>query len=127
VGKRYPILLIWALVSALSLCGQASAHDAKYPSTVSIFRGARDFHGKVRSAKPACKKARNVTVLKQRSGPDRVIGTALTARYGYYRLKARQVSRGIYYARVSKAIRGGYGHTHICQKARSRYLSVPPS
>jgi hypothetical protein len=102
------------------------AHEATYPSTVTLRRGSASFYGRVRSENKGCKKGRTVKVLQDfthRNKPARLIGTAITTSTGDWKLTIDK-KRGNYHARVKKAVRGGYGHTHHCKGAGSGPLHV---
>jgi hypothetical protein len=122
--------IIVALTAALS-CGVlpavSQAHEATYPSTVTIHRANGQFYGNVGSANSACRQGRKVKVVKltKTGAVAALVGSAITARKGNWHLK-KAAKPGRYQARVTKALRGGYGHSHHCKPARSSVLVVKP-
>ncbi|MDQ3953381.1 MAG: hypothetical protein M3279_10545 [Actinomycetota bacterium] len=94
-------------------------------STITIdYDGGRraKFTGKVGSAEPMCKRARDVTVKKVKRGPDQTVGKAVTNNKGKYSVPARNAN-GRFYAKVSKAtVENDDGETVTCQGARSRTI-----
>lgn len=102
-----------------------TAQDVTCRSTVTIAydEGRRDkFKGKVGSAEPMCKRARDVTVKKVERGRDLSVGKAVTNAKGKYRVPARN-GNGRFYAKVSKAtVENDDGETVRCRGARSKTI-----
>ncbi|HEX2195834.1 MAG TPA: hypothetical protein VHJ76_02820 [Actinomycetota bacterium] len=91
--------------------------------TIAYDEGRRDkFKGRVGSAEPMCKRARDVTVKKIKRGADQTVGKAVTNNKGRYSVPARNAN-GRFYAKVSKAtVENDDGQTVSCQSARSRAI-----
>lgn len=102
-----------------------TAQQVTCKSTVTIaYDGGRNpkFTGKVGSAEPMCKRARDVTVKKVKRGNDPTVGKAVTNARGKYRVPARN-GNGRFYAKVSKAtVENDDGQTVRCESARSRTI-----
>ena len=102
-----------------------TAQQPSCKSTISIAYEsgkAPKFTGKVGSAEPMCKRARDVTVKKIKKGKDATVGKATTNAKGNYVVPSRN-PRGRFYAKVSKSTtENDDGQTVTCQAARSRVI-----
>ncbi|HEX2058993.1 MAG TPA: hypothetical protein VHI71_11570 [Actinomycetota bacterium] len=102
-----------------------TAQQVTCKSTITIaYDGGRNpkFTGKVGSAEPMCKRARDVTVKKVKRGPDQTVGKAVTNAKGKYTVPARN-GNGRFFAKVSKAtVENDDGETVTCQDARSKTI-----
>lgn len=80
------------------------------------------FTGKVGSAEPMCKRARDVTIKKVKRGKDATVAKTTTNAKGNYTAPARQAN-GRFYAKVSKATTENRdGQPVTCKAARSRTI-----
>ena len=73
------------------------------------------FTGRLTSADPACVRSQRVRVMLRRSGPDRQVGTELSASNGTYRI-GENAKPGAYYARVRA--------WSACRAERSKTITV---
>ncbi len=67
--------------------------------TLSYRASKHRFTGRLTSADPTCIKSQRVRVLRRRSGPDRQVGSALSAANGTYRI-TESAKSGTYYAKA---------------------------
>ena len=102
-----------------------TAQNQTCKSTITIaYEGGKSpkFTGKVGSAEPMCKRARDVTVKKVKRGADQTVGKAVTNRRGKYTVPARN-GNGRFYAKVSKAtVENDDGDRVTCQAAESKRI-----
>jgi hypothetical protein len=117
------IKLLTAVVLALSPQLPAIAHDVNTPTSVSIGYSSGAFSGTVSSERARCERGRSVTLIKQRRGNDRVVGSTTSNRQGSWRIGTADAS-GKFYVRVGRKVSGGYGHSHVCGAATSRKIRV---
>jgi hypothetical protein len=103
----------------------AEAHSFTAPSGVTIAwnKTTHNFHGRVSSQRPICIGERNVNVFKVLPGINPMIGTSTTGPKGGWAV-ARAHPHGTFYAVVTRSSSGGYGHSHVCLRARSADLTV---
>lgn len=105
----------------------AEAHSFTAKSSVDIhWKGHHHrFKGNVDSKKEQCVHGRTVDVFKVRQGPNRLIGSDVTGNRAKYSIKYKKKNpHGKFYAKVLKSSSGGYGHSHVCQKARSDTIKI---
>lgn len=102
-----------------------TAQQTSCKSTITIaYDGGRNpkFTGKVGSAEPMCKRARDVTVKKIKRGPDQTVGKAVTNAKGKYTVPARN-GNGRFYSQVKKStVEDDEGNAIECRAARSRAI-----
>ena len=67
--------------------------------TLSYRASKHRFIGRLTSSDPTCIRSQRVRVLRRRSGPDRQVGSAISAANGTYRI-GQSANPGTYYARV---------------------------
>jgi hypothetical protein len=106
-----------------SLLGSALAHSFDAPSSVTIKATADGFKGHVDSGQSKCIAGRTVKVKKRVDGPDKTIGKDTTGSQGKYSVPANN-PHGRYYAKVLRSESTSYGHSHICEAARSDTIHV---
>jgi hypothetical protein len=106
-----------------SLLGSALAHSFDAPSSVTIRSTADGFKGDVDSAQSKCIGGRTVKVKKRVDGPDKTIGKDTTNSQGKYSVPAKN-PHGRYYAKDLRSEETTYGHSHICEAARSDTIHV---
>jgi hypothetical protein len=103
---------------ALAGAGLALAHDASFPSRVTINHvGPGDYRGAVVSEKHACEVGRTVKFIQPQPGPDAVRVVTTTNSEGRWRVLLVGYT---YYAVVTKRVlTPPGGHQHVCQADRS--------
>jgi hypothetical protein len=114
------IALAVAVALSLSLTPQVSGHGATFKSRVTIqVENKFNWHGRVKSKSPRCVGRRVVKVFTEsgkrivttKSEPDGRWQTGLIGER--------------YYAKVTREVRGGAGHRHVCKGDRSPTKSAP--
>jgi hypothetical protein len=118
--RRRILLLTGAVVLAVALALPAAAHDKAFKSKVTL-QVENDFtwHGRVKSASRRCVANRRVK-LYTTSG--KLVGdpeTDADGRWSWVLIGDR------YYAKVTRDVRGGRGHRHVCKPDRSPTKSAP--
>jgi hypothetical protein len=115
---------VTALVVAGALTvgtGPASAHDKAFKSrvTLKVVNGFT-WKGRVSSESPRCVANRKVKLF---TGSGKLVGQDFTDEDGRW---SYSVLGETYYAKVTRDIRGGSGHRHLCKPDRSPTKSAPP-
>ena len=129
--KWLVVSALLAGVAGLLLVGMAaSAHTHTFPSNVTIHRvgpNVRAVHGRVYSARPDCRKHRQVQVFRKQPGPDLAVtpvaNTGDDAKWGPLPVP----SAGRYYAHIEPIPTpngSGYGHHHTCGGHTSPAIQV---
>jgi hypothetical protein len=122
--KRGLCLVLFPIVFLAT--SPVDAHQASYASTVTLQRDVNRFKGNVGSRRKECKRTREVSVYRVRKGKKPVfIGADRTGPRGFYSIPAFSIKPGRFQARVTRAVKGGYSHTHTCRKDRSQATLVP--
>ena len=107
------------------LLAEAHSFTAKSSVTIRWAHRHHKFHGTVDSKRVLCVPGRTVDVFKARPGRDRLIGSDVTGNQGKYSVRYhKRHARGRFYAKVLRSSSGGYGHSHVCQKARSDTIHI---
>lgn len=113
-GRVTTWLVGLACVGALLVPAQAGAHDNSFKSRVTIHHPSDpQYRGRVFSRSPQCVADRLVKLF---TASGVLVGEDTTddeGRWSYTFLGER------YYAKVTRAVRGGAGHRHVCQPDRS--------
>ena len=116
-----------ATVIALALLPQLPAlgHGTDTASSVSIRYASGDeaFAGTISSTKARCERGRVVTLMKQRRGNDRSLGSATSNRNGNWRIGIADPD-GTFYVRVERKVSGSYGHSHVCSGTTSGTIKL---
>ena len=131
-GRLRVLALACGLVLALVPLGSASAHVAKFDTTLTIEKtpsgpvssgDAVLVHGKLKPSK--CDDGQKVTLFKVRSGSDKKLGSDRIDSDGEYSFALRPQSDMNVYTKVAKkVILSNYEHTHTCTKDRSNTISI---
>lgn len=112
---RRSALLAVSLIATLLLV--ASSASASYPTTVIVSLKFPAFHGKVKSSKGACAQGRKVKLYRERSGPDRLLGTDTTTAKGKWSIPiGKKLPSGTYYAMTPAKSR--------CRAAKSNPIPI---
>lgn len=109
----------------------ASAHTAKYDSTVTIKltkagKEGGTISGDVESATARCVAQRGVNVRMRAEGPDPLVASAITDDAGAYELPiTADLGAGDYYVvAAKKVLRKNSKHRHVCRRAVSENVTV---
>jgi hypothetical protein len=100
-----PSTLVVAAVAALALAvsGSAMSDPTSYATTIFMSQKPPAFHGKLRSKNDFCVADRPVRVYRERSGPDRLLGSTRSEEDGRWAVPVSgKLIPGIYYTRVSR-------------------------
>lgn len=73
MAARLSVLLVVALAAAL--LPAVSAAGSSYSTTIIVSLKLPAFHGTLKSAKSACATGRTVKLFREKSGPDKLLGT----------------------------------------------------
>ena len=124
--KRITIVgTIASLAFALAPMPSTGAHEAEYPTSVTLNRGKGAFFGKVSTAKRGCRPNRTVKIFRYPKGkPRQFVGSDVTNSGGYYKVPQDKRRRGFYRAVAKRRFTGGYGHSHKCNKGRSNQVQI---
>jgi len=112
--RRRASLAIVALAAIAALLPAASA-SAATPTKVIVSLKFPAFHGTIQSPKAACRKNRTVRLYREKSGPDKLLGTGKSNKKGKWSIPIKLTSGG-YYAKTPKK--------GTCAAAKSNVLPV---
>ena len=110
---------VLALTVAMPSIDIAQAHNRNFASRVTI---SPKFNGDVNSNR-RCRGNRRVVLKKKTPGPDDTKGSDTTGPGGNWRI-SKPRANGRFYAVVTRDVRGGYGHRHVCESDRSGTIRV---
>ncbi|HEX6687756.1 MAG TPA: hypothetical protein VF085_03730 [Solirubrobacterales bacterium] len=114
VARRQALFAV-ALVAALLLV--VSTAGASSPTTIIVSLKFPAFHGSLKSPKGACAKHRQVKLFRERSGPDKLLGTDKSNAKAEWSIPlGKRLSSGAYYAKV--AAKGS------CRAAKSNVIPI---
>lgn len=130
------LLLVTLLFGGFGLVGIAWAHVFEDSPRVRIDRtpsGTVDsgdrvvVFGRVKAPHKICKVDRVVTLLRVRPGADKRLATDTTDAEGEYRFIGHPRVDQTVYVKLPRFFETSYGHSHECNGARSRNLSIDVS
>jgi hypothetical protein len=75
VARRSVLLAVLIAVLVGAAVPAASVAGSSYSTTIVVSLKFPAFHGTLRSARSACSTGRTVKLYRERSGPDRLLGT----------------------------------------------------
>ncbi|HMC06091.1 MAG TPA: hypothetical protein VKG89_01725 [Solirubrobacterales bacterium] len=115
-----------ALVAALAVVAvpALATQTVKIDSKVTMSSQAPAFHGKVKSDNHACETQRKVKLFRQKSGPDKLLGTDKTNHLGRWKIVVDPLKSGAYYAKVVRRSEGTAGTIFVCRADRSKVIAV---
>jgi hypothetical protein len=102
-------------VSIVALLLPAASAAGATPTQVVVSLKFPAFHGTIQSPKAACKKNRTVKLYREKSGPDKLLGTDKSNKKGKWSIPIKLISGG-YYAKAPKK--------GTCAAAKSKVLPV---
>ena len=112
---RLSALLIAALAAAL--LSAALAAGASNSTTIVVSLKTPAFHGTLKSGKTACATGRTVKLFREKSGPDKLLGTDKSNAKTKWSIPiGKRLVSGSYYAKAPA--KGS------CKPAKSRVLSI---
>jgi hypothetical protein len=116
MAARRSALLVVALASAL-LLPAISAAAASNSTTIVVSLKTPAFHGTLKSSKSACSTGRTVKLYREKSGPDKLLGTDKSnAKTKWSIPLGRRLTPGAYYAKAPA--KGS------CRAAKSKVLTI---
>jgi hypothetical protein len=120
---RLEIVTMLAIGGVLvSVASPAAAHEKAFKSRVTIkVVDEVNWKGRVTSESKRCIAGRTVKVF---TSDGLLVTTAKTNENGRWRTG---LIGERYYARVTREVRGGPGHRHVCKPDRSPTRSAPPT
>jgi LPXTG-motif cell wall-anchored protein len=123
--RRTSIFALTLLLGLVVATGPAQAHARKFNARVSLSYDDSSFSGVVSSNNADCESARQVTLFQRARGGAVARGTTTTSVDGSFSF-GLPGENGLFYAVVSaKTLPGGtYGHSHLCNGARSRTVKA---
>lgn len=131
------LLLVTLLFGGFGLVGVARAHNFEDSPRVTRHRtpsgtvssGDRVVvFGRVKAAPhKVCKVDREVTLFRVRPGADKRLATDTTDAEGEYRFVGHPRVDQTVYVRLPRFFESSYGHSHECDRARSRNLFIDVS
>lgn len=112
-----------AFVAALVLAASASPVSGSATYSTKLFMSEKfpAFHGKLHSSNDFCVADRPVKVYRERSGPDKLLGTDRSGKDGSWKVKVNLIG-GAYYAKA--ALYGSASLGIECRPARSQVAVV---
>jgi hypothetical protein len=115
MAARLSALLIAAL--AVALLPAALATGANNSTTIVVSLKNPAFHGMLKSGKSACAMGRMVKLFREKSGPDRLLGTDKSNAKAKWSIPiGKRLISGSYYAKAPA--KGS------CKPAKSKVLSI---
>jgi hypothetical protein len=125
VHRRAGVLAVASLLALAVVAVPALAtQTVKINSKVTISTRPPAFHGHVKSSKSACEIHRKVKLVKQRHGPDKLLGTDKTNHRGRWEVDVEPLKSGVYYAKVVRRSEGTAGTIFVCRGDVSRTIVV---
>jgi len=115
MAARLSALLVVALVALL--LPAVSAAGAGHSTKIVVSLKFPAFHGTLKSSKSACAAGRTVKLFRERSGPDRLLGTDTSNAKTKWSIPiGKRLVSGSYYAKAPA--KGS------CKPAKSKVLSI---
>jgi hypothetical protein len=115
MAARFSTLLVVAITGALLLAPAAAG--ASYSTKVIVSLKYPAFHGALQSSKSGCATGRTVKLFREKSGPDKLLGTDTSnAKTKWSIPLGKRLTSGSYYA---KAPAKG-----ACKPAKSKVLTI---
>jgi hypothetical protein len=106
-----------AVVLAALLLPAAPAAASSYSTKVIVSLKFPAFHGKLESRRSACSTQRTVKLFRERSGPDKLLGTDRSDAKTRWSIPiGRKLTSGSYYAKAPAKGK--------CRSAKSKVLSI---
>lgn len=111
---RRSVLLAVALVAALPA---VSAASSSYSTKIVVSLKTPAFHGTLKSDRSACATGRTVNLLRERSGPDKLLGSDKSNAKAKWSIPiGKRLTAGSYYAKAPAKGR--------CRPAKSKAISI---
>ncbi len=118
MAARRPVLLVILTVAlAGALLPAASAAGASYSTKIVVSLKFPAFHGTLKSSKSACAAGRTVKLFREKSGPDKLLGTDTSNAKAEWSIPlGKKLTSGSYYAKTPA--KGN------CRSAKSSVLPI---
>jgi hypothetical protein len=98
-ARRSALLAVFVVALAGALLPTVSAAGSSYSTQVIVSLKFPAFHGTVKSGKSACSTGRTVKLYREKSGPDKLLGTDKTdAKTKWSIPLGKKLPSGSYYA-----------------------------
>lgn len=108
---------LFAVALATALLLVVSTAGASSPTTIVVSLKFPAFHGTLKSPKGACAKHRKVKLFREKSGPDKLLGTDRSNAKAKWSIPiGKRLSSGSYYAKAPA--KGS------CRTAKSKALTI---
>jgi hypothetical protein len=115
MAVRRSALLVVALAAAL--LPAASAAGSSYSTQIIVSLKVPAFHGTLKSSKSACATGRTVKLFREKSGPDKLLGTDKSNAKTKWSIPiGKRLTSGSYYAKAPAKGK--------CTSAKSKVLSI---
>jgi hypothetical protein len=127
------VLLITGLLGSVVFVGVSGAHTFTASTTVTIHKiptgttkpGARVvLFGKLKSARPACRRDKVIQLWRTRPGRDLLVARTRTSFLGNYHFTRHPKHSHTFYSRFPGTVFKSYGHFHRCLPDRSPNILV---
>src|SRR5258706_8638346 len=117
IGGRSVLLAVLVVALAGAVLPAASAAGASYSNTIVVSLKFPAFHGTLKSAKSACATGRTVKLFREKSGPDKLLGTDTSnAKTKWSIPLGKRLTSGSYYAKAPSKGK--------CKPAKSKVLTI---
>jgi hypothetical protein len=99
--RRSVPLAVFVAALACALLPAASAAGASYSTKVIVSLKFPAFHGTLKSSKSACATNRTVKLFREKSGPDKLLGTDKSNAQTKWSIPiGKRLTSGVYYAKA---------------------------
>jgi hypothetical protein len=116
-ARRSALLAVLIVALAGALPATVSAAGSSYSTQIIVSLKFPAFHGTLKSGKSACSTSRTVKLFREKSGPDKLLGTDKSdAKTKWSIPLGKKLTSGSYYAKAP-----GKGK---CKPAKSKVLSI---
>lgn len=115
--RRSALLAVFVVALVGALLPAVSAAGSSYSTKVIVSLKFPAFHGTLKSGKSACATERTVKLFREKSGPDKLLGTDKSdAKTKWSIPLGKRLTSGSYYAKA--------GAKGKCKPAKSKVLTI---
>ena len=116
-ARRSALLVILTVVLAGALLPAVSAAGSSYSTQIIVSLKFPAFHGTLKSGRSACATGRTVKLFREKSGPDKLLGTDVSdAKTKWLIPLGKKLISGSYYAKAPAKGK--------CKSAKSNVLPI---
>lgn len=116
-ARRSALLAVLVAALAGALLPAVSAAGSSYSTKVIVSLKFPAFHGKLKSGKSACATSRTVKLFREKSGPDKLLGTDKSNAKAKWAIPiGKRLTSGAYYAKAPAKGK--------CKPAKSNVLTI---